>query len=123
MNPLDGYLLENEMESNVVADKINVKSGSIVLGFEAISIGTQAGGAKIVYDAGVPRGVAFMLKMDTWTYWHLGKSYLNTWNEDGLEVIRSSEDNGLHAKMYSYGNIGCASPGANAVVFFGVRDV
>lgn len=123
MNPMDVFILENEVESLATAEKMNVKAGSITLGFDAIRIGGMAGGAKIVSDGACPRGVAFMLKMDTWTYWHMGKSYLNTWNEDGLSVIRRMDDNGLSARMYAFGNIGCSSPGANAVIYLGIRDI
>lgn len=122
MHPIDMYLLENEMEGLAIADKMNVKVGSITIGFDSIRLGSVGGGARIVSDGACPRGVAFLLKMSTWTYWHLGKSFLNTWNEDGLDMIRHNSENALTAKMYSYGNLGCGAPAANAVIWLGIRD-
>ena len=122
MNPLDVFILENELEGRVTLEKLNANGAKVQLGYDAIRVGGVGGGARIVADSGCPRGVAFMLNMKSWTYYHLGARYMNTWNEDGLDMIRSSATNDLEAKMYSYGNILCNAPGSNAVVYFGVRD-
>lgn len=122
MNPLDVFILENELEGRVTLEKLNASGAKVQLGYDAIRVGGVGGGAKIVADAGCPRGVAFCLSLPSFTYYHLGERYVNTWNEDGLDMIRANDSNDIEAKMYSYGNILCNAPGANAVVYFGVRD-
>lgn len=122
MNPLDVHILENELEGRVTLEKLNAKGSTVELGYDAIRVGGVGGGAKIVPDAGCPRGVAFCVNLKSFKYYHLGARYVNTWNEDGLDMIRSNDSNDLEAKMYSYGNVLCNAPGSNAVVYFGVRD-
>jgi hypothetical protein len=123
MNPMDIFHLTNELEAHASIEKGGIKANgcSATIGYDTIQVGGILGSAKIVEDAGCPEGVAFALKLDTWEYQYLGKSYLNTWNEDGVSVLRDGENNELQGRFYSYGQIGCKSPGANAVIYFGKR--
>jgi hypothetical protein len=125
MNPMDIHHLSNEFDSRMTIEKgsISAKGVSAAIGYDSFTIGGILGTARIVPDAGCPEGVAFALKLDTWEYQYLGASYLNTWNEDGIKVLREDDDNNLTGRFYSYGEVGCSSPGANAVIYFGQRAI
>lgn len=125
MNPLDLHGLSNEFDSRMTIEKGGVSARNVAarIGYDSFSIGGLLGSARIVPDAGVPLGVAFALKMNTWEYQYLGKSYLNTWNEDGVDFLREDSTNAITGKFYSYGELGCSSPGANAVIYFGARSI
>ncbi len=107
--------LSKEMGSQ--ANQTNFKMGS--LGFAGINLMTPAGEIKVVPDRSCPNGVAYLLNMSSWYLGHSGPAPINVVDEDGHPFIRSTTDDAYNARLYSYCNLICTSPGQNVRVALG----
>ena len=81
--------------------------------FRGIQINGPRGPIKVVPDQNCPNDRAFMLEMDVWKLYSLGKApkILDT---DGLKMLRDSNADSVEVRIGYYGQVGCRAPGRNA---------
>ncbi len=85
------------------------------IAFRGILINGPRGPIKVIPDQNCPSDRAFMLQMDVWKLYSLGKApkILDT---DGLKMLRQSSADGVEARVGYYAQVGCRAPGWNANV-------
>ncbi len=85
---------------------------SAEIGFRGIQINGPRGVIKVIADQNCPSDRAFMLQMDKWKLYSLGKApkILDT---DGLKMLRQSNADGVEVRVGYYAQIGCVAPGYN----------
>ncbi len=86
---------------------------SAEIGFRGILINGPRGPIKVIADQNCPSDRAFMLQMDVWKLYSLGKApkILDT---DGLKMLRQASADGVECRVGYYAQIGCRAPGFNA---------
>jgi hypothetical protein len=101
--------LEKALGSKVQYVDIKVKAE---IGFRGIMINGPRGPIKIVPDQNCPSDRAFMLQMDVWKLYSLGKApkILDT---DGLKMLREATADGVEVRVGYYAQLGCRAPGWN----------
>lgn len=85
------------------------------IGFRGISINGPRGSIKVVADQNCPSDVAFMLQMDTWKLYSLGKAP-RIQDSDGLKMLRESNADAVEVRVVYYAQLGCNAPGYNSRV-------
>lgn len=85
------------------------------IAFRGITINGPRGSIKIVPDQNCPSDRAFMLQMDVWKLYSLGKApkILDT---DGLKMLRDSNADSVEVRVGYYAQVGCRGPGFNSNV-------
>ena len=85
------------------------------VGFRGMQINGPRGMIKVIPDQNCPNDRAFMLQMDVWKLYSLGKApkILDT---DGLKMLRDSNADSVEIRVGYYAQIGCRGPGFNANV-------
>lgn len=83
------------------------------VGFRGMQISGPRGVIKVVPDQNCPNDRAFMLQMDVWKLYSLGKApkILDT---DGLKMLRDSNADSVEIRVGYYAQLGCRAPGFNA---------
>jgi hypothetical protein len=114
MNPVDYAVLARDLQGRATAS--NVTGQVAHIGYQGIKVHGMVGDVTILPDADCPAGLCYMLDTSTWKIAHLGKEIVNTWNEDGIDVLRDSTANALDIRIYSYIQPYCDAPGCNAVI-------
>lgn len=104
--------LEKALGSKV--QYIDLKANADV-GFRGMQISGPRGVIKVVPDQNCPQDRAFMLQMDVWKLYSLGKApkILDT---DGLKMLRDSSADSVEIRVGYYAQMGCRAPGYNANV-------
>jgi hypothetical protein len=89
-----------------------VKSGEAYSNFRAIMVHGPKGPVKIVADQNCPNARAFLLQLDVWKLYSLGKCprILDT---DGLKMLRESSADAVEVRVGYYAQLGCRAPGYN----------
>lgn len=82
------------------------------IGFRGMSINGPRGPIKIVPDQNCPSNVAFMLQMDVWKLYSLGKAP-KILDADGLKMLRQSSADGVEVRVGYYAQLGSRAPGFN----------
>jgi hypothetical protein len=85
------------------------------IGFRGILIHGPRGPIKVVPDQNCPNGVAYMLQMDVWKLYSLGKAP-KILDSDGLKFLRESTADAVEARIGYYAQVGCRAPGFNVRV-------
>jgi hypothetical protein len=82
------------------------------VGFRGIVINGPRGPIKVVPDQNCPSDRAFMLTMNVWKLYSLGKApkILDT---DGLKMLRESSSDAVEVRVGYYAQLGCRAPGFN----------
>lgn len=90
-----------------------VKTGNGYLNFRTIMVHGPRGPVKITADQNCPNARAFLLQMDVWKLYSLGKCprILDT---DGLKMLRDSTADSVEVRVGYYAQLGCRAPGWNA---------
>lgn len=101
--------LENSLGAKVQYIDLKVNPE---IAFRGIRINGPKGEINVVPDPFCPSGQFFMLQMDTWKLYTLGKN-LRIFDTDGLSMLRQSTEDGLTGRAYYYGQLGCRGPGFN----------
>lgn len=83
------------------------------IGFRAMQINGPKGPLKIVADQNCPSDRAFMLQMDAWKLYSLGKAP-KILDSDGLKMLRESSADAVEVRVGYYAQLGCVAPGWNA---------
>ena len=85
------------------------------IGFRGILIHGPRGPIKVVPDQNCPNGVAYMLQMDVWKLYSLGKAP-KILDSDGLKFLRESSADSVEVRVGYYAQLGCRGPGYNVRV-------
>lgn len=85
------------------------------VGFRGILIHGPRGPIKVVPDQNCPSDRCFMLQMDTWKLYSLGKAP-RILDQDGMKMLRESSADALEIRVGYYAQLGCNAPGFNANV-------
>lgn len=85
------------------------------IGFRGILINGPRGPIKVVPDQNCPSDKAYMLQMDVWKLYSLGKcpKILDT---DGMKMLRDSNSDSVEVRIGYYAQLGSRAPGWNAVI-------
>jgi hypothetical protein len=81
------------------------------VGFRGIQIHGPRGVINVIPDQNCPSDRAFMLQMNVWKVYSLGKApkILDT---DGLKMLRESNADAVEVRVGYYAQIGCRAPGS-----------
>ena len=85
------------------------------IGFRGVLIHGPRGPIKVVPDQNCPKDVAFMLQMDVWKLYSLGKAP-KILDSDGLKFLRDSAADSVEVRVGYYAQLGCRGPGYNVRV-------
>jgi len=85
------------------------------VGFRGILINGPRGPIKVIPDQNCPDNVAWMLQLNTWKLYSLGKA-VRVIDTDGLQMLRQASADGVEVRYGFYGNVGCRGPGFNCRV-------
>jgi translation initiation factor 1 (eIF-1/SUI1) len=83
------------------------------IAFRGVVVNGPRGPIKVVPDQNCPDDRAFMLTLDVWKLYSLGKApkILDT---DGLKMLRDSNADSVEVRIGYYAQLGCRAPGWNA---------
>jgi hypothetical protein len=113
LNPTDWMQLVVSLGSKLVIQKVHARDTADI-SFDAVVIAGPKGMVKVLSDPNCPKGIAYILQMDTWCLWTLGP--VGFLDEDGLRMLRGTLSDDYTWRMGYYGNLVCDAPGWNAVV-------
>lgn len=101
--------LENALGSKVIYTDMKINAD---ISFRGIQINGPRGPIKVVPDQNCPNDRAFMLQMNVWKLYSLGKApqILDT---DGLKMLRQATADGVEVRVGYYAQVGCRAPGMN----------
>jgi len=85
------------------------------VGFRGITINGPKGTIKVIPDQNCPDDVAYMLQLNTFKLYSLGKA-VRVIDTDGLNMLRQAAADGVEVRWGSYHQLGCKAPGFNARV-------
>lgn len=113
LNPTDWMQLVISLGSKLVIQKVHARDTADIA-FDTVVIAGPKGMVKCFSDANCPRGIAYVLQMDTWCLWTLGP--VGFLDDDGLRMLRDTSTDSYTFRMGYYGNLICDAPGWNGVV-------
>lgn len=101
--------LEKALGSKVqyVDQRVNAE-----IGFRGILIHGPRGPIRVIPDQNCPSSRAFMLQMNTWKLYSLGKAP-KILDSDGLKMLRDSAADSVEVRVGYYAQLGCRAPGFN----------
>jgi hypothetical protein len=102
--------LEKALGSKVAYVEKNIKPE---IGFRGILIHGPRGPINVIPDQNCPPDVAYLLQLDTWKLYSLGKAP-KILASDGNKMLRVSNADQLELRVGFYGQLGCRAPGYNA---------
>lgn len=85
---------------------------SAEIGFRGIVINGPRGPIKVIPDQNCPSDRAFMLQMDVWKLYSLGKAP-KILDADGMKMLRDSNADSVEVRVGYYAQLGCRAPGWN----------
>jgi len=101
--------LEKSLGSKVSYVEKNIKPD---IGFRGILIHGPRGPINVIPDQNCPNGVAYMIQMDVWKLYSLGKAP-RILSGDGLKQLRVYNADAIEVRVGYYGQLGCRAPGWN----------
>ncbi len=108
-----GYSKYTDLE-NALGSKVNYIDVKVnpEIGFRGIVINGPRGPIKVIPDQNCPSDRAFMLQMDVWKLYSLGKApkILDT---DGNKMLRDATADSVEVRVGYYAQLGCRAPGFN----------
>jgi len=101
--------LEKALGSKVqyVDQRVNAE-----IGFRGILVHGPRGPIRVIPDQNCPSDRAFMLQMNVWKLYSLGKAP-KILDQDGLKMLRDSSADSVEVRVGYYAQIGCRAPGYN----------
>jgi len=102
--------LEKALGSKV--QYVDVQSTSAEVGFRGILIHGPRGPIRVIPDQNCPDDRAFMLQMDVWKLYSLGKAP-KILDSDGLKMLREASSDAVEVRVGYYAQLGCRAPGWN----------
>lgn len=83
------------------------------IGFRGIVVNGPRGPISVIADQNCPADVAYMLQLDCWKLYSLGKAP-RILDMDGLKMLRESNADAVEIRIGYYAQLGCKAPGHNA---------
>jgi hypothetical protein len=118
MNPLDWGQFVKALSTRTMYTREEVKPNDEPdVGFEAVSFMGPKGPIKVIADLNVPKGIGWMLQLDTWHLESLGEAP-QILDEDGLVILRNSNADAYDVRIGYYANVTCEAPIWNGVMSF-----
>jgi hypothetical protein len=111
MNHKDFGDLRKSLGSKVIYDMAR-SPDMPQIGFKSIVLAGSQGDIKVVADRYCPKGVAYMLQMDTWKFYSLGPAP-KILSGMGLEFLWKATADAIEVRTGYYGNLACRAPGYN----------
>lgn len=112
LNPLDYGNFVKQLSGKVIYDRAaSVDEPDI--GFEAVKLMGPKGPIKVIADLNCPKGIGYMLTLDTWTLESLGAAP-GIIEEDGMRILRDATTDSYIVRIGYYANMTCVAPGWNA---------
>ena len=102
--------LEKALGSKV--QYVDVMHEKGVVGFRGMLIHGPRGVIKVIPDQNCPDSRAFMLQMNVWKLYSLGKAP-KILDSDGLKLLRESSADAVEVRVGYYAQLGCRAPGWN----------
>ena len=107
----DFIALEKGLTSQVQRNVVETERFS----YRALELYAPHGIVKIIPDKDCPKGIAYLLQMDTWSLMSIGET-VRILEHDGQKMLRQSSDDGVEVRVGFYGNLACTAPGFNTRV-------
>lgn len=85
------------------------------VGFRGMIVNGPRGPIKVIPDQNMVSDAAYLLQLNTWKLYSLGKA-VRVIDTDGLQMLRQASADGVEVRYGFYGNIGCRAPGWNCYV-------
>jgi len=85
------------------------------IGFRGIIVNGPRGPINVIPDQNCPEDVAYMLQLNVWKLYSLGKA-VKVIDTDGNTMLRQASADGVEVRYGSYSNLGCRGPGFNCRV-------
>lgn len=82
------------------------------IGFRGLQIQGPKAPIKVIPDRNCQDDTAWMLQLDTWKIYSLGK-LCQVINGDGNSMLRTASEDAYQVRFGSYFNVGCRAPGYN----------
>lgn len=114
MNPLDFGNFRKSLGSKVIYDMARSPDMPKV-GFKGIVFAGAQGDMKVLADRYCPKGVAYMMDMETWCFYSLGAAP-KILSGMGLEFLWKATADAIEIRTGYYGNLACKAPGKNCRV-------
>lgn len=112
INNLDRADIVKSLGSKAIYLPVESTDGKI--GYRALIAEGPDGPIKILSDVNVPRGNFLLLQMDTWVLKSI-RGVPRLLDDDGLKMLRESQNDGYEWRMGGYFQLGCEAPGYNLV--------
>lgn len=101
-----------------LGSKIRYKDVEVAgIGFRGIEISGPQGTMTVLPDRDCPEDKMYMLDMSSWGLYSL-KEPIMLLDQDGNKMLRESTADALEIRVGGYFQMGCVSPGSNAVLVF-----
>jgi hypothetical protein len=85
------------------------------VGFRGMIVNGPRGPIKVIPDQNMISDAAYLLQLNTWKLYSLGKA-VRVIDTDGLQMLRQASADGVEVRYGFYGNVGCRAPGWNCYV-------
>jgi hypothetical protein len=112
LNPIDYGNFVKQLSTKVIYDRAQ-SFDEPDIGFKAVELMGPKGPIKVVADLNCPKGIGYMLQLDTWTLESLGPAP-GIIEEDGMRILRDASTDSYIVRVGYYANMTCVAPGWNA---------
>jgi hypothetical protein len=90
-----------------------VKTGDATVSFRGVEVHGPKGPVKVIPDQNCPSDRGFLLQLDVWKLYSLGKCP-RIQDSDGLKMLREASADAVEVRVVYYAQVGCRGPGFNA---------
>lgn len=112
MNNKDYANLVTSMGTRIVYDTSGAFDDEVDISFQGVKLPTDYGSVSVMSDRSCPRGVAYLLQMDTWCLHSLGECP-EIIDDDSLRILRSATTDAFDVRATYYAQLACEAPGWN----------
>ncbi len=88
------------------------------IGFRGIELSGPQGKMVVLADRDCPEANMYMLDLSTWGIYSVTGKPIMFLDQDGNKMLRESASDALEVRIGGFGQMGCNSPGSNAVLTF-----
>jgi hypothetical protein len=114
LNPLDWSNLVKALGAKVLYER-SAPLDEPDIGFKAVQLSGPEGYINVVADINTPKGLCYLLQMDTWHLESLGEAPMIL-DFDGNTILRSATSDDYEVRIGYYANLTCEAPGWNSVI-------
>ena len=87
------------------------------IAWRAIEVSGPKGTIKVLADRDCPSNLQYMLTLDDWGVYSLGKAG-RLLDQDGNRMLRESESDSVEVRVGGYLQVGCTNPGGSGVLIY-----